>query len=348
MPNPHDQQRKANFDDVYDLPDPRGYFATLAPLGYEAPEHGRRIFSTLLRALGKKEGGSHKVLDLCCSYGVNAALLKHDLALRDLYERYASPNLAGFSAEELAASDVAFYASHRKASPPRVVGLDLASNAVSYALRAGVLDAGAVENLEEDEPTEALRRAARGAGLVTVTGGVGYIRERTFERVLSCIMDDPAGGEPEDQNAPWFAAFALRFADYAPIAAVLARRGLVTEKLSVRTFPQRRFENDGERAHAFRRLAEAGVDPSGKEESGWYYADLYLSRPRTPRRSPWTSCWLHWRFRALERAGSSRGPWRRTVLIEPPEDRREGRGEKQTFDRSQHGSEHGTIGARKR
>ena len=71
----------------------------------------------------------------------------------------------------------------------------------------------------------------------------------------------------------------MRFVDYAPIAAVLARRGLVTEKLSIQTFPQRRFENDGEREHVIRELAAAGIDPAGKEESGWYHADLYLSRP---------------------------------------------------------------------
>ena len=275
----HDRQRKANFDEVYNLPDPRGYFGTLRPLGYQAPQHGGRIFSALLRARAANDGAPHKVIDLCCSYGVNAALLKHDLTLRDLYERYASPHLAGLSPEDLAASDAAFYGARRKASPPEVVGVDLAPNAVAYVLRTGLLDAGAVENLEDDEPTRALGRAARGACLVTVTGGVGYVRERTFERVLSCVMDGPGGGEPEAHNAPWVAAFALRFADYAPIAAVLARRGLVTEKLSARAFPQRRFENDGERAHVFRRLAAASVDPAGKEELGWYYADLYLSRP---------------------------------------------------------------------
>ena len=80
------------------------------------------------------------------------------------------------------------------------------------------------------------------------------------------------------QNAPWVAAFAVRFVDYAPIAAVLERHGLVTEKLSVRTFPQRRFENDGERDHVLRELAAAGIDPAGKEDSGWYHADFYLSR----------------------------------------------------------------------
>lgn len=287
MSNPyvrHNEGNKANFDGVYDLPDPRGYFEALGSLDYRAPEHGRRVFSALLGAM-RKGGDLPKVLDLCCSYGVNAALLKHDLTLDDLYARYASPDLAGLSAGELAADDAGFYAGRRKPSRLDVVGTDAAANAVSYALRAGLLDAGAAGNLEEGEPSKALRRAAGEARLVTVTGGVGYIWERTFERVLSCVMD----GSPEDdgaegRNAPWVAAFAVRFVDYAPVADVLARRGLVTEKLSVRTFAQRRFENDGEREHVLRELAAAGIDPAGKEESGWYHADLYLSRPAAEAR----------------------------------------------------------------
>ncbi len=282
MSNPyarHNEQSKANFDDVYDLRDPRGYFEALGALDYQAPEHGRRVFPELLRAMRRTGSPPPTVLDLCCSYGVNAALLKHDLTLDDLYARYASPGLAGLSSEELATADATFYASHKKTSPPGVIGTDVAANAVSYALRAGLLDAGTAENLEENDPTEALRRAACGAGLVTVTGGVGYVWQRTFERALSCTMDGPPSDKPGASNAPWVASFAVRFVNYAPIAAVLARRGLVTEKLSTRTFPQRRFENAGEREHVLRELAAAGIDSAGKEEAGWYHADLYLSRP---------------------------------------------------------------------
>ena len=108
MSNPyarHNEQNKANFDDVYDLPDPRGYFEALGPLDYQTPEHGRRVFSALLQALRTGDGSAPKILDLCCSYGVIAALLKHDLTLEDLYARYASRDLAELTTEELAAAD---------------------------------------------------------------------------------------------------------------------------------------------------------------------------------------------------------------------------------------------------
>ena len=275
MSNPyaeHNERNKANFDHVYDLPDPRGYFEALGSLDYLAPEHGRRLFPVLLRELGT--GGPDGVLDLCCSYGVNAALLGHHLTLNDLYARYASPELADLPTEDLLASDRAFYARHRNGGSPGIVGADSAANAVRYALRAGLLEEGFGENFETTDPSEAFRRAVGGVGLVTVTGGVGYVWERTFDRVLRSVTEARPDGE-----APWVATLPARLVDYGPLFELFSGYGLVTEKLSARTFPQRRFADAAEREHALRELAKMGVDPAGKEEEGWYHADLYLSRP---------------------------------------------------------------------
>ena len=275
MPNPyaqHNEQNKANFDHVYDLPDPRGYFEALGSLDYLAPEHGRRLFPTLLREL--RAGGPDDVLDLCCSYGVNAALLGHDLTLADLYARYASPELAGLPTESLLEADRAFYAEHRTGGPSGIVGADSAVNAVRYALGAGLLGAGFGEDLERAEPSDDFRRGVGNVGLITVTGGVGYVWESTFDRALKSVTEArPDGG------VPWVATLPARLVDYGPLCDLFSGYGLVTEKLSARTFPQRRFADAAERDHALRELAKLGVDPTGKEEEGWYHADLYLSRP---------------------------------------------------------------------
>ncbi len=148
--------------------------------------------------------------------------------------------------------------------------MDSAKNAVSYALRAGLLDAGFAENLEEEEPSDALREAVSGADLLTVTGGVGYVWENTFERLLSCFSRE---------DMPWVATLPLRMVDYAPIAEVLSAHELTTEKLTTRTFRQRRFAGDTEREHVLWQLAEADIDPGNREETGWYHSEFYLSRP---------------------------------------------------------------------
>ena len=276
MSNPyarHNEESKANFDHVYDLPDPRGYFEALGSLDYQAPEHARRLFPVLLREV-RAGGGPSGILDLCCSYGVNAALLGHGLTLADLYARYASPGLGKLSTEELLEDDRRFYAGNRHEAAPGIVGADSAANAVGYALGAGLLEAGFGENFETDDPSEGFRKAVGNVGLVTVTGGVGYVWERTFDRLLKAVAEARPDG-----RAPWVATLPARLVDYDPLSNLFSGHGLVTEKLSARTFPQRRFADAGERKHALGELAKLGVDPAGKEEEGWYYADLYLSRP---------------------------------------------------------------------
>ena len=78
---------------------------------------------------------------------------------------------------------------------------------------------------------------------------------------------------------PWVATMPLRMVDYAPIAEVLSGYRLATEKLTTRTFQQRRFLDGRERDHVLQKLAESDIDPDGKEASGWYHSELYLSRP---------------------------------------------------------------------
>jgi len=281
----HEKSGKASFDLIYDLDDPREYFKTLGTLDYQIPQHGQRLFSALIEARrnGHSNGAGEaplKVVDICCSYGINAALLKHETTLDDLYARYGSEELADLSSEELAEADGDFYGEHRRKMPPEVVGLDVAHNAVSYGLRSGLLDAGFAENLEEDEPTEALRRAVWGADLLTVTGGVGYVSGRTFERLLDCIMEGPEG------RVPWVAVFALRWVSYEEISEVLSRYGLVTEKLAGQTFLQRLFIDDAEREYVLEELTKMGLNPTGKEDAGWYHANFYLSRPAQEAKIP--------------------------------------------------------------
>ena len=268
----HSKSGKASFEHIYDLGDPREYFEVLGRLDYRAPQNGCRIFSTLLEEKRRVSGGKKlKVVDLCCSYGLNGALLKHDVTFDDLYERYGSEELAGLSSGELAEADLLFYRGRRRRGAPAVVGVDVAKNAISYALRAGLLDAGFVANLEEDEPADGLAEALAGADLLTVTGGIGYVWTRTFDRLLGLMR--ARGG------VPWVATFPLRMVDYAPIAGVLSKHGLVTEKLHGRTFAQRRFADTEEREYVLRELEEMSIDAEGKEAAGYYYTDLYLSRP---------------------------------------------------------------------
>lgn len=266
----HVKPGKARFEHIYDRPDPREYFRVLSALDYRTPHHGQRVFPSILAALRVELGCDDlTVLDVCCSYGINAALLNHYLRLSDLSRRYCSPGLAAYTSEHLAEADRDWFGCRLRARPVRVIGLDAAEPAVAYALRAGLLTDGFAENLEVADPTPPLAEALASVDLITITGGVGYISERTMGRLLACASP---------RRTPWVAAFALRMVDYAPIAEVLASHGLVTERFTG-TFPQRRFADPAESEYVLGELRANGIDPTDREETGSYHAQLFVSRP---------------------------------------------------------------------
>ncbi|MFF3454998.1 hypothetical protein ACFYXH_11800 [Streptomyces sp. NPDC002730] len=262
---------KTRFDDIYNEPDPRAYFRRLAPLEYEIPHQAQAIFRRTRadRAAVSGTGDPVTVLDLCCSYGINAALLNHDLTLAELYAHYTGAEAAALTPAELIEHDKEFYASRRRADASPVIGLDSADRAVDYALAVGLLDEAYAENLEERPAGPQLRRAVAHTGLITVTGGIGYISRRTFESLL------------ESARIPvWVTAFVLRTVPYQPVISSLADYGLVTETDPSQTYPQRLFSDPAEQRNAIEQVLLLGHDPAGLEADGRYYTQLYQSRPR--------------------------------------------------------------------
>ena len=262
---------KAQFDDIYDQPDPRAYYRTLGALNYEIPQRALPVLQALLAALpGLQQPGPSRVLDVCCSYGINAALLRYGLTMDELYQRYTDPRIDNLSTEELVRSDREWLADRGRPAAPRVTGLDAAQNPITYARRAGLLDDGWAEDLEAADPSPVLANELADVDLVVVTGGVGYVTERTFGRLVA--------GRP-DGSVPWVAALVLRIYPFDEIAATLSTSGLVTERLVGATFPQRRFADEREHAAAVEGVLARGLDPAGLEADGRFHAELFVARP---------------------------------------------------------------------
>lgn len=265
----HAKHGKADFDDIYDRPDPRAFYATLRSLSYEIPARAQPVFAGLVRHRRETtDRADTTVADLCTSYAVNPALMNHDITLTDVYDHYA--DLADAEPDVLREQDRAWYAERRCLDPVHVVGLDLASPALTYACDVGLLDEAVGENLEEVEPSMTTRAALADVDVVTVTGGIGYVTERTLGRVLDCSTTEPA---------PWFAGFALRWVGMDAIAERLAVDGLLLRRATEESFPQRRFADDQERTYVLAELERQGIDPEGREAEGRYHADLWVGLP---------------------------------------------------------------------
>lgn len=266
-------ESKATFDDIYNQPDPRDYFETLSDLGYVIPEQARPVFHAVfgaLREIRKRSGASTKVVDLGCSYGINAALLKFGVSMAELGELVLDPELSDVEPPKVTERIGEWLQTQSDHPFLEIIGLDSAEQAVEFATRVGFLDDAVAVDLEEEEPPAGFDQKLAKTDAVISTGCVGYVGARTFERIL-----DASGTEP----APWVASFVLRMFPYDRIESRLGNFGLVTEKLEDVTFIQRRFTSRKEQEEVCKRLDRLGIDPTGLEAEGHYHAELYLSRP---------------------------------------------------------------------
>lgn len=260
---------KANFDQIYVRPDPREYFRVLHGLDYIIPDLALPIFRQITETLTGLRGRPLRILDIGCSYGINAAFLRYPMSLERLAQRYGDLQAFGLAPDEVVALDRNYYRSWPAAINARFIGLDSSAPAVGYATRTGILDHGFAEDLESNDPSPRLADLLSGVDLVISTGCVGYVTAATFKRVLDA-MQTPK---------PWVVSFVLRLYPFDEIADVLKERRLVTEKLESVTFVQRRFHSEQEYSQTLRALQAVGVDPQGKEAEGLLHAELFLSRP---------------------------------------------------------------------
>ena len=264
-------EAKANWDHIYDQPDPRAYFRKLKKHRYAIPGAAKPIFQKLISSLQQGRDDTISVLDLGCSYGVNAALLKHDLSMSELYHHWGREELADASSEDVVDLDRRYFANLDDPEDIEVIGLDQSESAVDYAKEVGLLDAGFAVNLEKGPLPMSAKQELAPVDLVVSTGCVGYVTEETFNRLLPAVTPD---------RLPWLANFVLRMFPFDAIEEALDEWGYVTEKLEDRTFVQRRFESTNEQERVVEQLHEQDVDPVGKETAGHFHAEFYLSRPK--------------------------------------------------------------------
>jgi SAM-dependent methyltransferase len=265
-----DETGKIDITDIYNKPDPRVYYSTLKDLDYQIPETAKPVFQRVISAYRQAYGKDKvRVLDVGCSYGVNAAILKCDLEMDQLYDLYASQAGRSTQRDQLLAHDQTLMEERIRDPELEVVGLDISKSAIDYAVAAHLLDDGVAANLEAGAPPPEAAAVLDEADLVISTGCIGYIGKKTMKGIL-------------DANAPrrpWMAHFVLRMFPFDEIGTVLEDFGYVTEKVENQTFVQRRFASDEEREHVLQRLSELGIDASGLEADGWYHAEAFISRP---------------------------------------------------------------------
>jgi len=263
-------KKKAVFDDIYSLGDPRSYFSVLGALDYMIPDVAESVVRQILeaRAALYDDDPAH-VLDIGCSYGINAAVHRFPVNFGGLCQRYARREMMELPSSAMIRLDRHFYAAWPQTGIARFIGLDRSEPAVHYASEVGLHDAGVAANLEQDDLTRRDAATIAPANVLLSTGAVGYVTDTTFGKVLDALP-----------RTPWIISFVLRLFPYDSFASSFAARGMTTERLSGTTFVQRRFRDAEELENTLAALAARGIDTQGFEADGLFHAELFLSRPR--------------------------------------------------------------------
>src|SRR5690606_24301522 len=94
---------KAVFDDIYTMNDPRSYYSVLGALDYMIPDVAEPVIRQLLDARAGLHGHENVVLDIGCSYGINAAIHRFPTSFGYLHQRYARREMMELEADELIA-----------------------------------------------------------------------------------------------------------------------------------------------------------------------------------------------------------------------------------------------------
>lgn len=264
-----DNTGKVSLDHIYTAPDPRDYYRALQRLEYCIPQLALPHFTSLIDAYRQARGIlAPTIVDIGSSYGINAALMRGGSTISELYNHYGCQDAEALCRDDLIERDKACLTAKTPENNSRWIGLDCSAQALSYAIDARLLDDAINGNFERNDPTDEHRAQLEGADIIISTGCVGYVTEKTIARVV-----DACG-----EKRPWMAHFVLRMFSFKPVAEALAARGYETRKMAG-VFRQRRFAVPQEQAQVLDALAKAGVDSEGLEDDGWFYAELYISKP---------------------------------------------------------------------
>lgn len=259
---------KADFSNVYTKPYPNSYYSLMNSLKYQIPENAKPVIDFILSNLRMQNNyGPLNILDLGCSYGVLAALIKYDLPLYSLFQRYSS-----LSETEISTSvEKSWFSNLPKRDDINFYGVDISENAIKYAKEVGLIKSGTSLNLELPLETNAgLSSIPKHIDLIVSTGCVGYITDKTFSNILDHLNGN---------SRPVIASFVLRAFDFSEISETLKDYGYITRKTNGRTFVQRKFTDSDEQREIISMLKSRRESrfENIPEVDGYYHAEFFLS-----------------------------------------------------------------------
>ena len=270
MLNQEINQKKLDLNDVYNLRDPESYYQSMAQYEYDLPEGAKPYFQKVINAYRQdKSVNSLKILDIGCSYGINAAILKFHKSMRELYQYYTNPLRLQLAELSRRHRDYNWFYEFNFDEGLQFIGLDTAEKAVNYAVESQLIQSGISTNLEKLPLLKEDYTNLQDINLLITTGCIGYITEITLDKILSAVRNS---------SQLWGAVFILKMFKISGFKKTLAKYNLVLVETGV-TVKQRRFSSVEEKKAMINFIEQQGLSAEEEKNSDNLFAQLFLILP---------------------------------------------------------------------
>ena len=265
-----DNRAKVSFDAAYVAPTPFRYMSKMAAVGYRMAEEMLPFLSAVVDA-SENPDAPVKVLDLGCSYGLSASLLKTDCRYGELTELYT--DRASIEYAQCANESRRWLRDRRVRNDVQIVGFDSSEEAIRFAMDVDMVDTGIARNLEDEGASLTLSEASaiQGCDVFFSTGAIGYLTDKTINPIL-----DEFGRASHGALGPIALLSVLELFALEPLESTFADHGFGFARLGLQ-LPQRRFADEQERGRVLDALQRRGLPTRVQEDEDQMLADVCVA-----------------------------------------------------------------------
>lgn len=262
---------KKDFSNIYVQKFPNSYLKEMKRLEYRIPDETKPLYLSIAKKIYNKLSKTINIIDIGSSYGINSALMKHDLSMSDLDDFFLKKEPSIEQSKQ-------FFDTLPSDDTLDFYQIDISEPALRFSENVQLCKKGICVNLEmENLPVQELPQS----DMIIATGCIGYIGYKAFLNIFELLKKQQSKENQDNpKNRPIFAFSVLRIFDMEDIEKTFDHYDYSLVKADMNPIRQRRFSDLEEKQNTLLLLHNKGIDTKWLEDDGHFYADFYIASPK--------------------------------------------------------------------